>query len=60
MPSTVQQAATSFLTSDAYEAQQRAKLSQTEEDLGRDAFLQLFTTQLQKWGANAIDLVKGT
>ena len=47
MPSTVQQAATSFLTSDSYEAQQRAKLTQTEEDLGRDAFLQLFTTQLQ-------------
>ncbi len=47
MPSTVQQAATGFLTSDSYEAQQRAKLTQTEEDLGRDAFLQLFTTQLQ-------------
>ena len=47
MPSTVQQAATSFLTSDSYEAQQRAKLTQTEEDLGRVAFLQLFTTQLQ-------------
>ncbi len=47
MPSTVQQAATNFLTSDSYEAQQRAKLTQTEEDLGRDAFLQLFTTQLQ-------------
>ena len=47
MPSNIQQAATNFLTSDSYEAQQRAKLTQTEEDLGRDAFLQLFTTQLQ-------------
>jgi flagellar basal-body rod modification protein FlgD len=39
--------ATNFLTSEAYKAQQEAKLFSNEESLGRDAFLTLFTTQLK-------------
>lgn len=39
--------ATNFLTSEAYKAQQEAKLFSNQESLGRDAFLTLFTTQLK-------------
>ena len=39
--------ATNFLTSETHKARQEAKLFSSEESLGRDAFLTLFTTQLK-------------